>query len=493
MTPRLTLINRDYTRLWFGQAVSSVGDAVFSTTLVLWVATVLARGKSWAPEAVSGVVLATGLAVLTVGPIAGVFVDRWSKRATMLRTETFRGGLVAVLTVFAFLPTGYLPVGVWLALIYATVLLLNSAGQFFSPARFATIGDLVTGEADRARAAGIAQATAETAWIIGPPLAAPLLFTVGLQWALLANALSYLVSYLAIRSVGPRPAAASVTVREEAANSASEPTSPDPGARRSAVDRSGPLREFVAGLRFFRRSRLLVALLGLAVIGQFGIGALETLNVFFTTRNLHASAHLYGYLGMAMGIGGITGALCAGRVVQWIGARRTTWIGLVVSGTLLVVYSRQSSLPAGIALLFAFAIPLTMLNTAMSPLLLAEAKAEYRGRVVAVFYPVTQLAALLAAALAGWLAGTLLRGFAVTIAGLHFGPVDAIFTASGIIIVLSGLFARVALPNTDAAVKPETQKTADAATRSSTDTHAAPDVMVVAEAITSTGPGADTR
>lgn len=467
MKLRLTLINRDYTRLWFGQAVSSVGDAVFGTTLVLWVATVLGRGRPWAPEAVSGVVLATGVAVLGVGPIAGVFVDRWNKRATMLRTEIVRGALVAALTVFAFLPTRVLPVGVWLALVYGTVLLLNSASQFFSPARFATIADLVTGDADRARAAGIAQATAETAWIIGPPLAAPLLFTVGLQWALLFNALSYLVSYLAIRSVGARPA-----VEASAGTPAAAPASaaaPKP----AAAPRKGPLREFAAGLHFFRHSRFLVALLGLAVIGQFGIGALDTLNVFFTTRNLHASAHFYGYLGTAMGVGGITGALCAGRVVQWIGARRTTWIGLVVSGTVLIIYSRQSSLPAGIALLFAFTIPITMLNTAMSPLLLAAAPAEYRGRVVAVFYPVTQLASMLAAVLAGWLAGSALRSVAATFAGQHFGPIDTIFAVSGIVVVLSGVFARMALPDTEAAAKKEADAEPDTATETETETETA--------------------
>lgn len=133
MRPRLTLINRDYTRLWIGQAVSSVGDAVFSTTLVLWVATVLAKDESWAPLAVSGIVMASGVAVLAIGPLAGVFVDRWDKRATMLRTEVLRGGLVAVLAAVTFLPAGTLPSGVWLALIYATVLLLHAAGQFFSP------------------------------------------------------------------------------------------------------------------------------------------------------------------------------------------------------------------------------------------------------------------------------------------------------------------------------------------------------------------------
>ncbi|MFI6847690.1 MFS transporter [Kitasatospora sp. NBC_00085] len=432
MTARLTLINPSYTRLWFGQAVSSVGDAVFSTTLVLWVATVLAKGEPWAPQAVSGVVLATGAAVLFIGPIAGVFVDRWDKRATMLLTEVLRGGLVAVLTAVSFLPTRDLPVGAWLGLVYVTVLVLNAASQFFTPARFSVIAELVTGEADRARAAGIAQATGQTAWIIGPPLAAPLLFAVGLQWALLFNALSYLVSYIAIRSVDVRPA-------------------PAAGGDRAAVERPGLVKDFTAGLRFFGRNRFLVALLLLAVIGQFGIGALSTLNVFFATRNLHASAELYGYLGMAMGIGGIAGALGSGRVVQWIGARRTTWIGLLVSGALLVLYSRQAAFPSAVALLFVFAVPLTMLNTAMSPLLIAATPQEFRGRVVAVFYPVTRLASMLAAVLSGWLAGSGLRDFSGSVAGLRFGPIDTIFAASGVVVALAGVYARIALPDTDAA------------------------------------------
>lgn len=129
---RFTLINRDYTRLWFGQAVSSVGDAVFSTTLVLWVATVLAKDESWAPMAVSGVLMASSAAVLVIGPLAGVFVDRWDKVATLLRTEVVRGALVALLTVVSLLPTDALPKGVWLGVVYVTVLLLHAAGQFFS-------------------------------------------------------------------------------------------------------------------------------------------------------------------------------------------------------------------------------------------------------------------------------------------------------------------------------------------------------------------------
>ncbi|MFC9794732.1 MFS transporter [Streptomyces sp. NPDC127584] len=446
MTPRLTLINRDYTRLWFGQAVSSVGDAVFSTTLVLWVATVLAKDEEWAPLAVSGVLMASSVAVLGIGPLAGVFVDRWDKLATLLRTEVVRGALVVVLTLVSLLPTDALPVGVWLGLVYVTVLLLHASGQFFSPARFAILADLVKGDADRARAAGIGQATGETAWIIGPPIAAPLLFAAGIQWALLFNAVSYAVSYVAIRSIEvPAPAVAPDRASPATGSAAS-------GAAK--VRRRPSLGgEFADGVRFFARSRFLVVLLLLAVIGQFGLGALSTLNVFFTTDNLNADAHLYGYIGMAMGIGGITGALSGGRVVQWLGARRSTWISLLVSGVLLIAYSRQTTFLGGIALLFVFTVPLTVLNTAMAPLLLAAAPPDLRGRVMAVFYPVTKLASMLAAVLAGWLAGSVLTDVAGSVAGVRFGPIDTIFAVSGLVVVLSGVFAWLALPGTGAAEK----------------------------------------
>jgi MFS family permease len=426
-TFRPNLINSAYTRLWYGQAISSVGDAVFSTTLVLWVATVLARGKPWAPAAVSGVLLAAGAAVLIIGPFAGVFVDRWDSRRTMLRTEQARCAIAGLLAAVSFLPVRDLPVWTWLTIVCVIVFTLNAAGQFFGPARFTVIRDIVPGDADRARAAGIAQATAGTAMIVGPPLAAPLLFTIGVQWALLFNAASYAVSFFAIRAVPPGPGAS----HKEAG-----------GGRAKLIS------EFTAGLRFYGRSKFLVALLVLAVIGQCGVGALDALNVFFVSANLHAPSHLYGYLGAALGIGGITGALFAGRVVQRIGARATAWIGLVLAGVLLVAYSRQSALIGGVSLLFLFAVPLTMLNTAMAPMLLGSAPREYMGRVIAVFYPVTQLAAMLSTLLAGWLASSALRNFSASVAGVRFGPIDTIFAVSGLLVVIAGVYARIALPAT---------------------------------------------
>jgi hypothetical protein len=47
--------NRNWRLLWLGQAVSVTGDYVFDVTVMLWVATIIAKGRPWAPVAASGV------------------------------------------------------------------------------------------------------------------------------------------------------------------------------------------------------------------------------------------------------------------------------------------------------------------------------------------------------------------------------------------------------------------------------------------------------
>ncbi len=87
-----------------------------------------------------------------------------------------------------------------------------------------------------------------------------------------------------------------------------------------------------------------------------------------------------------------------------------------------------------------------MLNTAMTPLLLASAPREYMGRVIAIFNPAVQLAAMASVAAAGWLASSVLRNFSGSLAGVHFGTIDTIFAAAGLLVLLAGGYALAALP-----------------------------------------------
>ena len=425
---RRMLVNRNYAKLWYGQAVSAIGDTVFATTLVLWVSQVLARGLPWAPAAVSGILVAAGAAIALVGPVAGVFVDRWNRKSTMMRTEVIRAAMVAGLTGLSFVPVRELPIWLWLAAVYLVVFALNAVGQFFNPARFATTGHVVHGEEDRMRAVGLAEATTSAAGIIGPPIAALLLITVGFQWALAANAASYAVSYLAIRFLRVTPG-------------------PHPPALAEAGETSLH-GEFSIGLRLLARNRFLVTLLTVTMICQCGTGAISALNVFFVTRDLHASSRLFGIAETAMGVGFIIGALAAGRMVRWIGARALTWSGLLATGVRAAGYALQRSFPAGLVMLAIYAMPIAMLTTAVAPLLLDAAPRAYLGRVMAVFTPVNQLVSVLSMVVSGWLMSTVLRSFRASFAGVTLNSVSLIFIVAGALIFVSGIRAFTTLPET---------------------------------------------
>lgn len=74
------IINRNFTLLWLGHAISSIGDWTFEITLILWIVSEIAANQSWASLAVSGVYFATSLPLIIIAPFAGVLVDRWPKK-----------------------------------------------------------------------------------------------------------------------------------------------------------------------------------------------------------------------------------------------------------------------------------------------------------------------------------------------------------------------------------------------------------------------------
>lgn len=422
------LVNGQFARIWLAGAVSSVGDFVFDTTVLLWISTVLARGQPWAPAAASGVLIAVLVPNVVIGPLAGVFVDRWDARRTMLWSDAIRAVLVGGLVALPMLPPGALPLTAQLVLVYTVIVLNTVVSRFFLPARFTINADVVP-DRDQPRASGITQGTNAAAGIIGPPLAAPLLFTAGVEWALLLNALSFVFSYLVIWSVQP-PAVA----RSEA-----------PAERRDFW------REFVAGLETIWRSRIVRAMLVMGVIANTAGQVFGALGVFFVILNLHTQARFFGLLDTMLGIGVIVGAGVAGWLSTRLGAGRTMWVGLLVFGLLFGVYARLSSFPVALAVLLLAAIPLGAMNTAVSPVLIRTVPRELLGRVFATFIPAIQSMGIVGVAVAGWLSSSVLLGLDVRVLGIHFGTYDTIFLAGSVIVVLAGVYGAVVLRGADSA------------------------------------------
>lgn len=434
--------NRNWHALWFGQAVSVVGDQVFDITIVLWISTVIAKGQSWAPAAVGAVLITAVVPVLVIGPLAGVFTDRWDNRRTMLAMDGARVLFTLVLLVVPAAGDG-LSLAARLAVIYTVVALNSVAAQFFNPARFTLISVTVPTE-DRAQAASLTQATTSFAAVVGPPLAAPLLFTVGVQWALIVNAASFAVSFLSVRRVRAE-------VGADATNAAP----------------SGNFRsDFRVGFTAFLGNPVMVTICIATSVAMLGVGALNALDVFFVTDNLHADATWLGPLGSAFGLGSIAGALATGYVARRIGSRRVFWLGLAVAGVLMLGYSRATALPWAIVLLFLAGLPISALNSVIGPIVMEATPREVLGRVISVLNPIIQLSAVVAMALSSTLASTVLLHFHATVLGVRLGRIDLIFGIAALLMIVAGLVAfRFLEPADQRATGPDRgQPTAEAAT-----------------------------
>jgi MFS family permease len=220
-------------------------------------------------------------------------------------------------------------------------------------------------------------------------------------------------------------------------------------------------QELVTGLRFFVSKQVLRVMLVVTSITVATVSTVNTLGVFFVTQNLHSPAQTYGLLGTAYGIGSLIGA---GLSVVFAGrfrAMRVYVYSFAVAGLLLIGYSRMTTVEGAIALLFLTGFPIAAVNSMMGPMLMRAAPSHFLGRVTSVLLLTTRIAALVSVTVAAWLATTVLDGLDARIAGIHFGTIDTIFLAVGVVIAMTGLWAARSLRTETGAVEPTTSAPAD--------------------------------
>lgn len=143
------LKNRNFLALWSGQVFSQLADKVY---LVLMIALIASRFQD-TNQTISGwvsvlMIFFTIPAVL-FGSVAGVFVDRWSKKGVLVSTNILRGILVLAVPFLLWLTQSWrsfynLPVGFYVLL--GVTFLVSTLTQFFAPAEQAVIPLIVKPE-----------------------------------------------------------------------------------------------------------------------------------------------------------------------------------------------------------------------------------------------------------------------------------------------------------------------------------------------------------
>ena len=369
----VALRNRGFAFLWLGGLISVTGDWVLMVGLPIYVY-VLTRSVLLT----SFMLLASAVPNVLLGSLAGVFVDRWNRKRTLVVANLLLAlGLLPLLFVHS-------ADRVWIA--YAVAVLEASIEQFSTPAQSALLPAMVR-EEQLVTANSLNALSSNLARLVGPGIGGAIAGFFGLTGIVAADALSFLIAAaLFVLITPPRAALADALVSDSA-----------PVLR--------VLREWRDGLRVIRSDRTLVVLLGMFAVTALGEGVFGVLYPIFVYRVLHGGALQIGELMSAQAVGGLLGGVLAG----WAGKRvMSPWaIGLceVAFGVIdLAIFNSPAFFPAywlTVGLFVAVGIPGIGAGTGSQSLLQASAPDAYLGRVFGALGTIMGLMLLLGTITAG--------------------------------------------------------------------------------------------
>src|SRR5438477_3845220 len=128
------LKNRNFLLLWMAQILGQTAQQIINYALILQVSQLTNSSK-----AVSGIIICFTIPAILFAAVAGVFVERNSKKTVLVLTNLARGVMVLAYV----LTDAKWGAGALLPVFYIVTLLFSAVSQFFAPAELAMIPLLV--------------------------------------------------------------------------------------------------------------------------------------------------------------------------------------------------------------------------------------------------------------------------------------------------------------------------------------------------------------
>ncbi len=349
LSPYSIFRNRDFTYLWVGNLISQYGNGITSIA-----ASILVFRETGSALSVGLMLIATSLPGFVFGLIAGVFVDRLDRKRIMLACEILRAILVFLIPVMLLHGIGWL---------YILVALSATVTQFFNPAHGSVLPDVASDQ--ELAAANSMMSIAETGALgLGFATAGLITSRYPVEWAFYIDALTFLLSGLAILLVRIRP----LEVEEETTS-----------VRAVA-------RNLRAGIQFIGDSRILRSTFMVIVPMAVLFGFYNSLLLPFADRALGATEFEYGLIeGLSMA-GFVTGGLLMAAIADRL--REGQWIAIsfVGMGVASAIYSRLTSVPLAIVVGVVMAFMNVPSFIGRQLIIQRNTTREVRGRVTSGYY-----------------------------------------------------------------------------------------------------------
>jgi MFS family permease len=397
--------NRSFRRLLLGQVVSELGNW-FNFIAGLG----LVRSVSGAaPEATALMVIMRFAPFAVFAPIAGAFVDRWSRRTVMIASDCAR----------AFVTLGFLFVrsadDLWIA--YTCTAISGLLMAFFEGAKNAAMPNLV-GSSGLLAGNALLFSSRFLLMAVGAALGGVASARFGYHVAFVIDALSYIVSAYAIWLIPEDEIKAKDESETEAVETAGKQRRPS---------RIRFLNDIQEGWKFIARHPLLLAIIGINILWATGGGAGNLVYdrlggvVFAGQGGLQGDAGV-AVLYTAVGAGLFLGMMLARRVGAHVELRRMTvgFIGwmLIAHGILFALAGLMPNLWSA-ALMFFLSRFIIALEFALQETLMMRALPDnLRGRVFTTDRAAEISVMSLATFIAGWALHAITPRSLTIIAGL---------------------------------------------------------------------------
>lgn len=359
--------NRNYRYTWAGQVVSEIGDH-FNNIAVFG----LAMDRTNSGLVVTFIMLSRAVPAITIGPLAGVLLDRFDRKRIMIASDVARAVIALGFIIAAKAHDQAHAQG----LLYLFSALLMAASPFFSAGRSAILPTIANSEEIHA-ANSLTQTTQWMTLTVGALLGATATaITKGYEWAFVLNALSFVFSGWCIWRLRA-PEGTSFRAQRKLASEA-EPVR--------------PWTEYRDGLRYMYSVPLVFAIAMLSVGWATGGGAAQILFTLFGVKVFNRGAAgigtIWGFAGIGLLVGGIVGNWL-GKRLSFNGYKLTVFIDYIIHGGAYVLFAKAQRFDLALLFIFLSRGGIAVNSILNYSYLLSSVENRYRGRVFATIETLT--------------------------------------------------------------------------------------------------------
>ncbi len=339
---RRSLQNKGFLAFWLAQLISQFGDRINQMALVG-----LVTGRQIGANPGSAMELAKVLAftiipVFVVGPIAGVYVDRWDRKTTMFVCDIVRGLLVLTIPLVFIYQASMWP-------IYGVVFLAFCLSRFYVPAKMSIIPEIVDPESLHA-ANSLATVTGMIAFVMGALLGGLIVEYWGARGGFLIDSGTFLVSALLISLIS-RPQLRGMRAGELMA-----------AGKEMASAYKNVWHEARAGVVYIMANRDIRYIINLMMILFMAAGAIYVVIIIFIQESFGSVTKHLGFMAVGLGVGLFLGSIAYGKWGDKKKHVETIFSSLIAGGIMLAVFAfavntfRNIWVAQGLAMMLGFVV-----------------------------------------------------------------------------------------------------------------------------------------